>query len=150
MKDGTWLAQLAPAHAPPPPGWWPPAPGWWGLLALVVLLVTALAWWLRHPRRRLRRAAIRELRQLERGGVDDAALARGVEYLLRRYAVSRYGRETVAALTGEDWLAFVIAHGGHAWAGDPGRNLLRAAYGARSVADRQSWVRGARGFLSRR
>ena len=31
-----WLAQLAPAHAPPPAGWWPLAPGWWVLLMLLV------------------------------------------------------------------------------------------------------------------
>ena len=63
------LAQLAPAHAPPPAGWWPPAPGWWLLLVVVLgLLAALLAWW-RHPSRRLRRAALAELR-----AIDDAGL----------------------------------------------------------------------------
>jgi len=31
-----WLAQLAPAHAPPPPGWWPLAPGWWAVMILII------------------------------------------------------------------------------------------------------------------
>ena len=148
------LAQLAPAHAPAPPGLWPPAPGWWGL-AVLLLAAAALVLWLRHPARRLRLAALRELRQLEQGGVDDAALARGLEHLLRRYAVARFGREPVARLSGEPWIAFVAAHGGAALSGEPGRELLHAAYGgqggtSRAPPNRTVWLSGTRGFLTGR
>ena len=144
------LAQLAPAHAPPAPGWWPPAPGWWLLAVLLLAAVAALLLWLRRPARRLRRAALQELKQLEQAGGDDAALARGLEHLLRRYAVARFGREPVARLSGERWIDFVAAHGGSALAGEPGRELLRAAYGGAAGPGRALWLSGARGFLRAR
>jgi hypothetical protein len=145
------LQQLAPAHAPPPPGWWPPAPGWWGLAVLLVLIVVALAWWLRRPARKLRLAALGELRRLERARLDDAALASGLEHLLRRYAVARFGREPVARLNGESWIAFVAARGGAGLDGEPGRELLRAAYGGQGqMAHRAQWLSGARGFIGGR
>lgn len=145
-----WLAQLAPPHAPPPPGWWPPAPGWWVLALALLLLFAGLGYWLRHPRNRLRRIALRELKRLETRSVDDAVLASELEHLLRRYAIAAYGRETVAQLSGADWLAFLAAHGGAELAGETGQNLLRAAYGSPTQIDRAGWLRGARNFLGRR
>jgi hypothetical protein len=145
-----WLAQLAPAHAPPPPGWWPPAPGWWGLALLLLLGIGALLYWLSRPPRRLRRTALRQLALLENTGHDDAHLARQLEDLVRRYAVARFGRETVAGLAGTAWIDFVVAHGGTDWAGDSGASLLRAAYGGQAAAERTRWLGGARGFLKGR
>ena len=156
------LQQLAPDRAPPPVGWWPLAPGWWALMALL-LLALVLAVWLRkrarRPAKRWQRLALRELAQLQtasrQAGRDDAHLAREVQQLLRRYAIARHGRETVAALSGDAWLAFVVRHGGHEWAGDSGQALLRCAYGGRaaqseapaSSADHERWLSGARAFI---
>jgi hypothetical protein len=147
---GDWLSQLAPAHAPPPPGWWPLAPGWWGLALLFLLGIAALLYWLNRPPRRLRRTALRQLAQLEKSGHDDAHLARLLEDLVRRYAVARFGRETVAGLAGTTWIDFVVAHGGTDWAGDSGATLLRAAYGGQASGERTRWLAGARGFLKGR
>ncbi|MDD5057320.1 MAG: DUF4381 domain-containing protein [Sideroxydans sp.] len=141
------LKQLAPPHAPPPPGWWPPAPGWWGLALLLLLLAAALAYWYWRKPARLRRIALRELKHLQTHAHDDRQLAGGLQDLLRRYAVAVYGRETVAHLSGDAWLAFVVAHGGNALAGDAGQSLLRAAYGSRLLNDRAPWLDGAREFL---
>jgi hypothetical protein len=148
--NGDWLQQLAPSHAPPPPGWWPPAPGWWVLALVLAGAAALLGYWLNHPLRRMRRAALRQLRQLEHSAGDDAALARGLEHLLRRFAIARFGRAPVARLSGEPWIAFVAAHGGAALAGESGRELLRAAYGGQAAAGRALWLRGARGFLKGR
>ncbi len=145
-----WLAQLAPAHAPPPPGWWPLAPGWWGLALLLTVALAGLAYWQSRPAVRIRRSALRELDKLEATPVDDQALARSLEHLLRRYAVARYGRDAVASLCGDHWIAFVLAHGGSAWAGTAGIALLRAAYGGPVEAERQRWLSGARAFLKGR
>jgi hypothetical protein len=142
-----WLAQLAPAHASPPPGWWPPAPGWWGLAVLLLAGLAALYYWWMRPRRRLRRAALRELAQLETAGGNDVQLAQSLENLLRRYAISRYGRATVAGLAGTAWLEFVTAHGGGGFSGRGGRSLLRAAYGGQADGERAIWLTGARGFI---
>lgn len=144
-----WLAQLAPPHAPPPPGWWPPAPGWWGLALLVLLAIAAFIYWWNRPSRRLRRTGLRQLAQLENTH-DDVQLARQLQDLVRRYAVARFGRETVARLAGSTWIDFVVAHGGKDWAGDSGTSLLRAAYGGNASGERSRWLAGARGFLKGR
>jgi hypothetical protein len=141
-----WLAQLAPSHAPPPASWWPLAPGWWGLAILIVAaIVGMLVWWRRRPMR-LRRAALRELKQLE-AAADDAALACGLQQLVRRFAVARFGRAAVAGLSGERWIGFVVAHGGTDWAGETGAGLLQAAYGGVARSERARWISGARAFL---
>lgn len=142
-----WLAQLAPPHAPPPPGWWPLAAGWWVLLILLVVCGALIIYWQTRPSVRLRRLALRELKNLQTSADDDIALARYLEHLLRRYAVARFGRDTVANLSGERWIAFVVAHGGTAWTGATGGNLLRIAYGGAAASDRAAWLSGAQAFI---
>ncbi len=146
----SWLAQLAPAHAPTAPGWWPPAPGWWGAGLLIVLLATALVtavrWW-RHPRRRFRRAALRELRLIRASAVEGPAAARAIENLLRRYAVALYGRDVVARLTGRAWLEFARSAGAARLSGEAGRTLLAAAFGDSSHAGREDWLTAAAEFI---
>lgn len=145
-----WLAQLAPAHAPPAAGWWPLAPGWWGVAFVTLISIAAIAYWQTRPPVRRRRLALRELQRLEALASDDQALASGIESLLRRYALARFGRTAVAGLSGEGWISFVVAHGGRAWAGGAGSLLLRAAWGGPVEADRSAWLSGARGFLRAR
>jgi hypothetical protein len=144
-----WLRQLAPGHAPSPPGWWPPAPGWWVVALLCLLLAAALVGWVRNPRRALRQRALRQLRVIRASDADGAAVARAIENLLRRYALTVFGHERVAKLTGESWLQFVIAHGGDSLAGAPGRSLLRTAFGNHVDDDRGLWLAAAESFIRR-
>jgi hypothetical protein len=145
--NAAWLKQLAPDHAPPPSGWWPLAPGWWVLL---VLLIAVLAVWIYRYRRKssvLSRTALRELKLLESTGMDDVGLARELQNLMRRYALAKYGHAIVANLSGKEWLAFVIEHGGKAFAGEVGASFLRIVYGGQAQAERERWLNGARAFL---
>lgn len=142
-----WLTQLAPAHAPPPPSAWPPAPGWWGLAGLVLALTAVALWWWRNPRRRRMHAALRELRRIRAADPDPQTSARAIERLLRRYAMAVFGRERVARLTGNAWLAFLGAEGGAPLAGERGRDLLNAAFGADARDQRHAWLAGADGFV---
>ena len=144
-----WLSQLAPAHAPAAPGWWPPAPGWWAAALLLVLLVALLVWTLRDPRRALRQAALRQLRLIRASDADGAAVARATQNLMRRYALTVFGHNRVAKLTGEAWLTFVADAGGDALAGAPGHSMLTAAFGNHTADDRQQWLAGAEGFIKR-
>jgi hypothetical protein len=132
------LAELRGYHSPDPVSWWPPAPGWW-LLALLTagLLVLFLVWAQRTWRRRrlaraAPRAALDELAALRAAYARDgdvAAFVRGLSRLLRRFALARYPRRAVAGLSGEDWLAFLDAHGGAGrFQTGPGRDLLVAPY----------------------
>ena len=140
------LRLLAPEHAPPAPGAWPPAPGWW-LLALLTLVLGAWLWriW-RDPRRRPRRAALRELAALRRAPLAERDMARAIENLLRRYAIAIFGRR-VARLVGERWLAFLGERGADALRGELGRELLSAAYGGRFSCDRQGWLDASERFI---
>ena len=147
--NSDWLKQLAPGHAPSPPGWWPPAPGWWGIALLCILVTAGLVWWARDPRRALRRTALRQLHLIRASDADGAAVARGIQNLLRRYALTVFGHDQVAKLTGESWLRFVIAHGGSPLTGASGRSLLMAAFGNYAGDDREQWAAGAEGFIRR-
>ncbi len=117
MNETEPLADLRLYHLPDAVSWWPPAPGWWILALLLITLVGALATWLlrRHRRRAAARAARAELLAL-RGAWDNDGNAliyvRGLSRLLRRFALVRFGHRRVAGLVGEDWLAFLDAHGG--------------------------------------
>lgn len=145
-----WLDQLAPAHAPAPPGWWPPAPGWWAVMVLGLLAVAVVMWaWRRGPMRRQRRAALRELERIAQGACDCSQVARSIQALLRRYALSRFGHDAVASLSGQPWLDWVIAHGGDEFAGESGRSLLRRAYGGDGPCHRTGWLTAARAFVRR-
>ena len=138
---------LRDIHLPDAVSWWPPAPGWWLLLGLVALLVFAA--FRRWRRGRGRRAAVcharRELaaiRQTFRLRPDRAGLARALSALLRRLAMSLYGRRDAAALTGEDWLAFLDQKaGGHAFTQGAGRGLIEAPYRADPEYDHAALLR---------
>ena len=138
-----WLSRLAPSHAPPPASWWPPATGWWASILIALLLIAAF--FFRKRKTRLTRFALSELEKLET--IDDLVLARELEHLLRRYAIARYGKDAVAVLCGERWIAFLIEHGGTAWQGEAGSHFLRAAYGGNASAYREAWLSGAKSFI---
>lgn len=144
-----WLAQLAPDHAPPPPGWWPPAPGWWLLAALLIAFAIGLVLWWRNPRRRLRQAALRELARVGASTGNSNVIAAGIENVLRRFALAHFGQARVARLSGEAWLAFLVAEGADSLSGGPGRSLIAAAYGGQVPDARALWLAGARRFVQR-
>lgn len=118
------------------------------MLALICMLLAAgLTYWHQRSSSRLRRSALRELKHLETHTRDDVQLASELQNLLRRYAIAAYGREMTANLSGDDWLAFVVAHGGAELSGETGQNLLRAAYGSHLLTNRTPWLKGAGDFL---
>ncbi len=147
--NADWLAQLAPAHAPAPPSWWPPAVGWWVLAALILILPAAgILWWrfsASAHRRRVRRAAINELKRIRSAG--EAERAREIQHLMRRYAIAFYGVTQVAHLSGEPWLRFLQTHGGAAFGGPRGIAFLAAAFGKGVCAPPTDWASAAEAFI---
>ncbi len=145
-----WINLLAPDHRPPPAGYWPLAAGWWFLGLLIMALVAWLIYRGRQPYRRLSVTVRRELERLDLATRDDpTALAAGLENLLRRFAIQRYGHDRVAALTGTAWVDFVIQQGGQDWSGEAGTQLLKAAFGGATPQFREAWLAGAYAFLKR-
>jgi hypothetical protein len=150
--SASWLDQLAPEHAPSAAPWWPLAPGWWGVAALCLLApFLVLAWrrfYGRSRRRTARSTALLELRRIRARAQSDVAAQ--IQRLLRRYALTVFGPDRVAPLTGEAWLDFLTRHGGERFEGEDGRALLRAAYGTAAVApEREAWLAAAEAFIRR-
>jgi hypothetical protein len=108
------LANLRDIHLPEAVSAWPPAPGWWIAIGLVIATAILARQWLLARRRSVRRAALRELADIEagiEGGSDIPLLATRLSTLLRRVAVARYPRRDVASLHGEEWKQFLVEHG---------------------------------------
>jgi hypothetical protein len=132
------LAELRDIVSAPAPDWWPPAPGWW-LLLLAALLLAAAAYrplQRRWRRRRQRQAALRQLARLNamlRAGGSNCDYAAGLSALLKRAALSRRPRADIAALSGEDWIAFLSSGQRGALSHDAGELLTRLAYGPAGI-----------------
>jgi Domain of unknown function (DUF4381) len=132
MNNSEALKDLRDIHLPDPVPFWPPAPGWWLLALVVVLLLIAAGWlWKRHRRTAYRRAALRELQQLRQAltqGQARTSIIAELSILLRRAAISRYGRQQVAALNGTAWLDFLDRTGRTTHFSTQGQALLDAPY----------------------
>lgn len=121
------LAELRDIHLPDAIGWWPLAPGWWMLLALILIMIVALFFYLRwrdmqknrpvlFSSQHVMQAALLELTAIEQtyaahDSPSDQAVRQSVadiSQLLRRCAI-QLGRlhnepNAIAGLTGDAWL----------------------------------------------
>lgn len=101
---------LRDIHLPDPIGWWPPAPGWWMLAGLMLAVIAWLFWRWQQQKcaEQGLESALLELERLQRQyGTNTKELLRELSVLLRRVAISQYGRQTVAGLTGAAWVKFL-------------------------------------------
>ncbi|WP_163834040.1 DUF4381 domain-containing protein [Spartinivicinus ruber] len=109
------LKQLAPLAQPEPISQWPMAPGWW-LLAALILLIAGFAsykFYRRRMQRRYRQQASQLLDnywQTYQRQQNLAAFITACNQLLKQVAITAYGRNRVAALTGQAWQQFLLAH----------------------------------------
>lgn len=140
------LAELKDIHLPPPPELWPPAPGWWLLAFIAIgiclyLVYLGIKYWRKNAYRRL---ALKELEDVfEQHKGQHTTLMTETNDLLKRVALTRYPRESVANLTGESWVAFLDASGGvHDFSMGAGQVLVDGPYtnpGATDADDRYSF-----------
>lgn len=146
--NADWLTQLATARAPAPPSWWPPAVGWWLLVGLIpALAAVSILWWRFSAgarRMRVRRAAMAELNRIR--SLDEADRAPEIQRLMRRYAITAYGANAVANLSGDAWLRFVQAHGGAGFGGTSNK-FLAAAFGKAASTSDTDWSSEAEAFI---
>jgi hypothetical protein len=130
LADSKLLLELRDIHPPESVAPWPPAAGWWLLGAVLAALVAVLL--LRRRQGALRREANAELRRIRerfREHDEPSRLALEASMLLRRVALARHPRQTVAGLHGEAWLEFLDRHGGDGgFTKGPGRVLAEAPF----------------------
>jgi len=103
------LAQLRDIHEPAPISWWPPALGWWLVALLLLACAAATFLWIRrkrkqHLRNRYRVEAVRLLDAVDTGNLQ---AVQEINEILKRVAVTTYGRTTCGNLTGSQWLDFL-------------------------------------------
>ena len=148
---------LRDIHLPPDIGWWPLAWGWWLLIGLVLLGLVTLVWWLlkrpTSPKRinlSAQSSALQELTRIEQQYKNDPlGLVRELSVLLRRIAISLYGRRSVAGLTGLSWLQFLDQQGGTpVFSQRFQQALTELPYRAQGSADVSTLVQEVRQWLS--
>lgn len=114
-QQGQEKIQLIDIHLPANPSAWPPAPGWWIIFALILsLLIFSLLKLIRYRRLKIRQKnillALTGLEEKLKREQTTEALSE-VNILLRRLALMHYPRQTIASLTGKNWLRFLDKSG---------------------------------------
>ena len=149
------LEQLRDLHVPPPVSFWPPALGWWIAAGIILGFFAVGFWFLRYRLKTApRRDALKELLLLQDRFVQTQncrELMSGLSQLLRRYALSCFGRQTVAGLTGLPWLKFLDEQGKtHKFSDERNRNAwLEVPYasdhgeinGAEMIDLAEQWIK---------
>lgn len=150
------LSDLRDIHLPDPVSFWPPAPGWWIAVIVIIALLALSVWAFRRFRTpKVFKTACHELQGLRESyaaNQQDRNLTLGLSLLLRRYAMAVYGREQVAGLTGQQWLAFLNKKGlTSQFTEGAGRVLVSAPYGGQEsikghelIATVEQWLQGNR------
>jgi hypothetical protein len=128
------LEKLHEIVMPAPVSWAPQTIGWYVLFGLILLVA---GWWVymclrRFRKNRYRRLALEELTVVERELQEPERRAKAlaeIPVLLKWTALAAFPRSEVAALTGEQWLAFLDRNlGGKDFKEGPGRILSELAY----------------------
>ncbi|MCK5896386.1 MAG: DUF4381 domain-containing protein [Cocleimonas sp.] len=128
------LSGLQDIHLPSAISWWPLAPGWWGVLVFFCLMSAVLVYiYIRSQRRSSQELIVHQSMQLfyhlQRQSLTPKALIVALSELLRRTAISLYGRGVVANLAGDDWLQFLNQKGAtKAFTKGVGRALAEQPY----------------------
>lgn len=130
--DPTELPQLKDIHLPGNPDIWPLALGWWLLLVLVLGLAVYLFFIVRKYLciKKHKKMLFDQFEQLENKLQDaDKNNIAEANILLRRLALVYYPSDSIASLTGGDWLQFLDESGNTSnFSRGAGRILIEAPY----------------------
>ncbi len=148
-SEGDLLSGLRDVIYPPEPSWWPPAIGWWLMLALVLAL-TAVSYQLLKILRQ-RSKTVKLMRRMESINLLDPHEASAqLSILMRRIAITRYPRETVAGLTGYAWLEFLDRSGDtDQFTKGPGKWLVSAPYSNNDGFEVESLVQVCQNWMKK-
>ena len=104
------LSQLEDIVTPEPVAWWPLAWGWYILIVLVLLGLTVLIVFLvkRHRHLKAKRAALVMLKQLHDEPHPQRTIKQ-INEILKRAALAYAPRDSVAMMSGEQWIATLNA-----------------------------------------
>lgn len=131
MPEQDPLAQLRDIHLPEAVSAWPPAPGWWLLaILLTLLLLTAVHKFKQHRQhKRYRKLALQQLDAMHSLQEQPEHYVQQLNQLLKRTALAAKPAASIAALSGDKWLAF-LDHSGKTteFSGGQGQVLAQGPY----------------------
>jgi hypothetical protein len=107
--NGNPLDNLRDIHLPQDVSWWPLAIGWWILIAMLLIAITYLTYYLikRYRLSLTKRQAMQLLNDYQAAHQthqDNKRLLSDYSSLIRRIVMSYYPREQLASVTGDAWL----------------------------------------------
>lgn len=122
------LSGLRGLRVPDVPDMLPLAVGWWIVLIFffVMLIAFICGWhyiWFSPARQ-----SVRAFKIMHKLADDRISYAREASKLMKRVAMFKFGREVVADLSGEEWAAFLIKHGGGAVTKEQAALVAQATY----------------------
>ncbi len=129
------LSNLQDIVLPAAPSFWPPASGCWILVALILMLLITVTWFIAQSRQRnaYRRAGLTLL--------QSANTVYDINVVLKRVALAVFPREQVAALHGEHWIQFMQS----TCEGEQFATLSQSAEGTPAIesirASARTWIR---------
>lgn len=125
------LEQLKDIQLPDPVGWWPLAFSWWILLFSIIAIIAGAIWYYLDLRRRnvYRRSALKQISDilLQTDNSDNHKIS-AINAILKRVAVTAYGRSMTAALSNQAWLDFLSATASYIPQPDNLQEALNLAY----------------------
>ena len=106
------LAQLKDIHLPEAVSLWPPAIGWWILFTLSLAGLLVISFYvLRYVKKnRYRGIAVEELKRIQENYTqtnNKLVYIFNINRLLKKVAVNYYEKNSVSALSGQDWVSFL-------------------------------------------
>jgi len=158
MQDTIFISGIEDLIPPQRVPFWPLAPGWYILSGLLILAATFLFLrWIRKRReKRYRLVALDQLKEIVASAGTQALQGdvQALNRLLKKTALTVFPREQVAALFGNEWLAFLDQRCSKTdFTGKPGDLLVTAAYSNNKetnipndqwnllIRDAETWIR---------
>ena len=147
------LAQLHDIQLPDPVSWWPLANSIWAVIVGVLGVIVGLTWyyWVRHQNNRYRREALALLQPTLAQHPEPAAKLMALNHLLKQVAITHYGRQRVAPLTGQAWIDFLQETAIYIDQPDNLADLMAASYQTQPISAEQlagvidyaqAWMKG--------
>ncbi len=126
------LNNLQDIIVPDAPGFFPLAPGWYVVLLILFTLLLHFAYrsFLSYRENQYRRDALAEL--------PHTLTVKGLLSLAKRVALSAYGREQTAILSGDEWWTFMESHSDVKIASDLRETLEKSLYDPAYKANKET------------
>lgn len=138
------LDSLRSIHLPDPISWWPLATSAWITIALIVILITGLLYFIADYRRKTayKKIALHNLENISTKTLDNSQFISELNRLLKQCLMVKKPREDIARLQGDQWLNTLDAlHQSTAFSQGSGRILGTDAYRPIVDLDRNTLIK---------